>query len=272
MEFRFVLNGCSMSETIHYNGQEYSRRSINEGIAGYFLASAASGAVLAPAAIPSFILKNQLQKQQMNNSEYKDAFYKAHELSGLKNKGVIIEEAQRSMGQNAFSMGQNAAYFPDAKMVYINTDKISVAGFHELGHAMNDLISKYGVKYLQKMRKSFFALAGLMEYFAIFSRTKPKGAKRNFIDVIEDNCGKIAFLAMLPIVAEEGIASLRGYNLAKKAGLSKSLLKNLKKTQWIALSTYIAGAVLGGLAVYTSRKVMDYFTRPKLVEHDDFLA
>ncbi len=258
-----------MAGTVYYNGQEYSQRSANEGLAGYFLASAASGAVLAPAAIPSYFAQKQLLKEQINNAQYKDAFIKAHESSGLKAKGVKIIEAQKEFGSNAFIKGQNAAYIhsPAGNVVYINTDKISCAGFHELGHAMNNLMSKYGVKYLQKARKPCYAIAALMEYFAIFSRTKPKGAPRSFTDVIEDNCGKIAFFAMLPVVAEEAIASYRGYNLAKKAGLSKTLLKNVKKMQGTALSTYIAGAALGGLAVYTSRKIMDSFTRPKPAEN-----
>jgi len=258
-----------MAGTVYYNGQEYSQRTANDVLTGYFLASAASGAVLVPAAIPSYIIQKQFLKEQVNNPQYKDVFLKAHEMSGLKEKGVEIIEAQKVRGINAFTKGQNAAYInsPLKKAVCINTDKISCAGFHELGHAMNDIMSKYGVKYLQKARKPGYVIAGLMEYFAIFSRTKPKGAKRSFTDVIEDNCGKIAFFAMLPVVAEEAIASYRGYNLAKKAGLSKTLLKNVKKMQWTALSTYIAGAVLGGLAVYTSRKIMDSFTRPKPVEN-----
>lgn len=256
-----------MSGLVYYNGQEYTQRTASEGLAGYFLASAASGAVLAPAAIPSVLLQKQLLKEQINNQEYKDAFKKSLAISGLKSKGVQVAPAQFSKSWSMFKIGQNAAYIPDAKTVLINTDKISCAGFHELGHAMNNLMSKYGVKYLQKCRKSCYGVALLMEYFAIFSRTKPKGAPRNIIDVIEDNCGKIAFAAMLPVVAEEAIASYRGLKLAKKAGLSDALLKNVKKMQCTALSTYVAGAALGGLAVYTSRKIMDYFTRPKPIEN-----
>ena len=105
-----------------------------------------------------------------------------------------------------------------------------------------------------------------MEYFALFSRTKPKGTPRTFTDIIEDNCGKIAFIAMLPVVAEEAIASIRGINLAKSVDMGKPFINNLKKLYMKALATYGGRAVLGGLAVYASRKVMDYFTRPKPVE------
>ena len=106
-----------------------------------------------------------------------------------------------------------------------------------------------------------------MEYFAIFSRTKPKDAPKNAIDIIEDNCGKIAFLAMLPTVIEEGVASYRGIKLAKKAGVSDTLLKSMKKIYLKAHTNYSGKAVLGGLAVYASRKIMDIFTRPKQIEY-----
>ena len=168
-----------------------------------------------------------------------------------------------------FVTGKNACFIPETKQVVVNTDKISIAGFHELGHAMNNLMSKYGVKYLAKLRAPGYAIAGLMEYFAIFSRTKPKGAPRSFTDFIEDNCGKIAFLTMLPVVAEEAVASYRGVKLAKKAGLPDTMIKSMKTLYEKALLTYGGRAVLGGLAVYTSRKIMDAFTRPKQIKQSE---
>jgi hypothetical protein len=257
-----------MTSPIYYNGQEYERRTSNDSLKGYLLATAASGAVLAPLPWLGMPFQKQLIKEMPNNREYKDAFFKALDISGLKEKGVNIVEAQKVLGAPPeYALGRNACYIPSAKQVLINTDKISCAGLHELGHAMNDLMSKYGVKYLAKMRGAGYAIAGLMEYFAIFSRTKPKGAPRSFTDVIEDNCGKIAFLAMLPVVIEEAIASYRGIKLAKKAGLAEPLVKNMKKLLGKALLTYGGRAVLGGLAVYASRKVMDYFTRPKEINY-----
>ena len=72
---------------------------------------------------------------------------------------------------------------------------------------------------------------------------------------------------MLPIVAEEAIASIRGIKLARASGVAEPLIKNMKKLYAKALMTYGGRAILGGLAVYASRKVMDYFTRPRLVEN-----
>ena len=255
-----------MTGMYYYNGQEYQKRTILSESEGFMLASAVSGAILSPLAYIGRPFVNQLKKDEPNNYIYKDYFQKAFDKSELAKNGVRIIPAQNLIENNAYKLGTNACFIPDSKEVLINTDKISIAGFHELGHALNALKSKYGVKFLAKMRAPGYAIAGIMEYFAIFSRTKPKGAPRSFTDVVEDNCGKIAFISMLPIVAEEAIASYRGIRLAKSVGMAEPLLKNLKKLYAKALATYGGRAVLGGLAVYASRKVMDYFTRPKLIE------
>ena len=255
-----------MTSPIYYNGQEYERRTASDSLKGYLLATAASGAVLAPLPWLGKPFINQLKKDEINNPIYKDCFEKALKISELDKKEVKIIPAQRTAFGTPFYNGTNACFIPKSKEVLINTDKISIAGFHELGHAMNALKSKYGVKYLAKMRAPGYAIAGLMEYFAIFSRKRPKDAPRSFTDVIEDNCGKIAFIAMLPIVAEEAIASARGIKLARKSGVPEFLIKNMKKLYAKALMTYGGRAILGSLAVYVSRKIMDYYTRPKLIE------
>ena len=255
-----------MTSVKYYNGQEYQTRAPMTQAEGFVLASAVSSAILSPLAYIGKPFINQLKKDEPSNSVYKDYFYKAFDNSGLKENGVRIFPAQYIHENNAYKLGTNACYIPSSKEVLINTDKISIAGFHELGHALNALKSKYGVKYLAKMRGPGYAIAGLMEYFAIFSRTKPKDAPRSFTDMVEDNCGKIAFIAMLPVVVEEAIASIRGINLAKKVNMDKQSISNLKKLYTKALATYGGRAVLGGLAVYASRKVMDYFTRPRPVD------
>ena len=261
-----------MAGVYYYNGNEYQQRTLLSETEGFILASAVSGAILSPLAYIGKPFINQLRAEEINNNQYKDIFTKAANLPELKNKGVKIIPAQYLTENNVYKQGTNACFIPSSKEILINTDKISIAGFHELGHALNALKSKYGVKYLAKMRAPGYAIAGLMEYFAIFSRTKPKGAPRNFTDVIEDNCGKIAFLAMMPVVAEEAIASYRGIELAKKAGIAESLVKNLKRLYTKALATYGARAVLGGIAVFTSRKIMDKFTRPKEIESQGFFG
>ena len=252
--------------SVNYNGNEYITRTPLSEFEGFMLASTVSGAILSPLVYAGKPFINQLKKEEINNKIYQSSLTKALHNSGLYEKGVRIIPAQFSLVKDEYKAGTNACFVPKTNEVILNTDKISIAGFHELGHAMNNLMSKYGVKYLAKMRGLGYAIAGLMEYFAIFSRTKPKEAQRSITDIIEDNCGKIAFIAMLPIVAEEAIASKRGLKLAKENGLPEQLIKNMKKLYGKALLTYSGRAVLGGLAVYASRKIMDAFTRPKPVE------
>lgn len=256
-----------MSGVYYYNDQEYKQRTLLSETEGLMLASAASAAILSPLPYIGKSFQKQLNKEIPNNHLFKDSFEKAFQISGLKEEGVKLIEAQHADVPLTYKLGHNAAYDPNLKQVIINTDKISSAGFHELGHALNALKSKYGIKYLAKLRAPGYFIAGLMEYFAIFSRTKPKGAPRNIMDIIEDNCGKIAFLAMMPTVIEEAVASYRGINLAKKAGVSENLIKNMKKIYLKAHTTYSGKAVLGGLAVFASRKIMDIFTRPKPIDN-----
>ena len=263
-----------MTNKIENNGAYYyAPRSESEKAAGFVLATLASGAIMKGLSVTGDMFHKELVKEQANNNTYREYLQKAFDISKLKDKGVEIIPAQfESMAFPVEAAGKNACYIPKAKKVVLNTDKISHAGFHELGHAMNDLMSKYGVKYLAKMRRPGYIIAGLMEYFAIFSRTKPKEAKRSFTDIIEDNCGKIAFLALTPVIAEEGIASIRGIKLAKAAGLAEPMIKNLKRLYSKALLTYTGRAVLGGLAVGASRIIMDHYTRPRKIELDEFIS
>ncbi|MBR6126097.1 hypothetical protein IKQ21_00260 [bacterium] len=262
-----------MTNPIDTNGTYYVPRSQTDKTTGFLLATLASGAIMKGLSVTGDIFHKELIKEQSNNNTYREYLNKAFDLSGLAGKGVNIIPAQYERVTFPIeAAGKNACYIPKAKKVVLNTDKISHAGFHELGHAMNDLMSKYGVKYLAKSRRAGYIIAGLMEYFAIFSRTKPKDSKRNLVDIIEDNCGKIAFAALLPVIAEEGIASYRGVKLAKASGLPEHLIKNLKKLYTKALATYAGRAVLGGLAVGASRIIMDHYTRPRKVELDEFFS
>ena len=248
-----------------YNGEEYKRRSDGEEALGYLLATAASGLVVK--ALPSFsnpFLK-QMKKEHGNNHLYKDAFFKSFEQSGLKDKGVkFIDAAFSPVASADIRAGLNACYIPDAGQVVLNSEKATISGFHELGHAMNHLQSKFG-KLLQKARVPGYYIAGLMGTVAILSRRKPEGAPRNAWDWVQDNCGKIAFAAMLPTVAEEALASHKGIKLAKSVGLSQHVVNNLKKFYGKALLSYLGYALVTGVSVYAASKITEIFTRPKKI-------
>lgn len=246
-----------------YPQEYYVQRSREEAELGYLLAALASGLIYK--ALPNFsnpFLK-QMTKEHGNNYLYKDAFFKSIENSGLKEQGLeLINNINPSTD---IGKGLNACYIPAQKQIVLNTEKATISGFHELGHACNHLKSKTG-KFLQKLRKPGYAIAGLMGTVAVLSRNKPKGEDRNVKDFVQDNCGKIAFIAMLPTVAEEALASYKGVKLAQESGLSDKLVKNLKKFYGKALLSYAGYALLTGFATYVASKITETFTRPQKVE------
>lgn len=258
-----------MASTYYYNGNEYVRRNYAEMEAGYWIASAASAAILSPLTLANKPLHKQVLKEQLNNDLYKDKFIKAFEKSNLKEQGVTLMHPE-DIGDfvSSYAKGTNAAFVPKTRQVIINMDKSSFLGFHELGHAINQLKSPLLTKLNARFYGIGYAIAGWMGYLALFSRTKPKDAPKNFEDKIKDNCGKIAFAAMLPVVAEEALASHKGIKLAKSAGVGEAGIKTLKQLYRKALYTYAGRCVLGGLAVGASSMIMDYFSRPKKVKNN----
>lgn len=258
-----------MVNSYSYNGNQYVPRSENDGMGGFVLASLVSSAIMGT--LPAFgrPFEKQLIKEHLQNDIYKDSFEKSVEVAGLKEKGVRIIPAQKiKSASQDFAAGMNACYVPASREILINTDKIAVAGFHEVGHAMNHLTGKVG-KVLQRLRGPGYALAGLMGTVALFSRPKPKDAPKTSGDFIKDNCGKIAFLGWMPTVIEEAMASYKGVKLARKTGLAEPAIKNMKKLLAKAWLTYAGRAAATGLAVGAASMIMDKFTRPKKIETDD---
>jgi hypothetical protein len=251
-------------QTPSYSGHDQAQRVRNAEI-GYWVATAATG--LLYKALPSFsnpFLK-QMTKEHLNNHLYHDAFIKSVELSGLTEKGLKIISETTPMTD--IGKGLNACFVPATKEIRLNLEKASISGFHELGHAMNNMKGGFG-SLLQKLRGPGMALAGVMGTVALLSREKPEGEKRDFKDFIMDNCGKIAFIGMLPTVAEETLASVRGIKMARKAGLGKDLIQNLKKFYGKALLSYGGYALVTGASVFLASKIMEMFTRPKKVKKD----
>ena len=260
-----------MVSTYYYNGNEYAPRSYASAEAGYWIASGASAAILSPLALARKPFIKQLISEQQNNHLFKDKFTKAFEISGLKEKGVsIVHPNEIKDFTSDYAKGLNAAFMPKLNKVLINSDKASAVGFHELGHALNKLKSSLPVKLNSKLYGVGYAIAGYMGYLALFSRSKPKEAPKTIEDKVKDNCGKIAFAAMLPVVAEEALASIKGIKLAKKAGVDKAGIDTLKKLYSKAFLTYAGRCVLGGLAVGASSMIMDYFTRPKKIRNNGY--
>jgi|GEM_PF-1154047 len=143
-------------------------------------------------------------------------------------------------GQNAFFIAGNSA----GKGLAVAPKTQSSLILHELGHAVHS--HKNGImKLLQNSRRivpyvptALLLLNGL---------TPDKTEGQNFI---ERNAGKLGFLAFLPTIIEEGMASLKGIKAAKNASktLGKLNLKPLIKNYGLAWMTYVLAGVGLGIA------------------------
>ncbi len=254
------------------NDYVYVNPSSGGAYKGYYLSLAASGLISSTLPLFSKPFMKQVPKEHANNELYRDYLDKALEKSGLKKQGVrfVHEEMPKfkvnmQYVENADTKaGLNAFYKPAEKTIHINKDKICIAGFHEIGHAMNHLQSKFG-KALQKMRGIGYTVSGIMGMIALISNRKPRDEKRGVMSFLQDNCAKITFISMLPLVIEEALATHKGLKLAKQSGMKALEMKHLKKFYGKALLTYIGRTLVTTAGVWVTNKIMDKFTRPKKV-------
>lgn len=145
--------------------------------------------------------------------------------------------------------------------IIVNREKMSSALFHEIGHAFNANKSKFwGI--MQKTRIPAMAFASFIALFAAFSKkAEPKDGKeltkgqktKNFI---RNNAGYIAGASMLPVVAEEIAASIRGCKWAN-ADLPKELAKKVRTANFLGAVSYIGSAAAVALSAFVATKVKD---------------
>lgn len=166
--------------------------------------------------------------------------------------------------------GENAAFSPRANKILINlkSPKVSMI-FHEIGHAMNTHFSLLG-KNLQKSRmwaKKFFPVICAV---ALFKRKKVEGEKTNGIfdkvtTFIKNNCGKLTLLASVPMLLEEGMASIKGQKIASSVLSPDKLkiLKNLHGKAWLTYATGTLGLTLGTLL---ASKTRDFLSKSKEID------
>lgn len=268
-----------ISNKYYSNGNIYVPRTQEDAEKGFWIASAASSAIMGTLPYFSKPFLKQLKQERVNNELYKDAFIKSFNTSGLKEVGVSINHAdfnandlakigtqlEKEIAQKDIKAGLNACYIPISREIHLNINKAAISAFHEAGHAKNHLQSKLG-KVLQMLRVPGYAIAGLMGTVALFTRKNNEENDKGIVNFVKNNCGKIAFAALLPTVAEESMASYKGIKLARAGGLSEPIIKNLKKFYGKALLSYIGYAVATGLSVFTASKIMDYYTKPKKIE------
>lgn len=92
---------------------------------------------------------------------------------------------------------------------------------------------------------------------------KPQGIFDTVTTFIKNNVGKLTFLTMLPIVLEEGLATLKGEK-AVKGLISKDLFKKVKISNRLGLATYATVAAVTGFGAYLASKIRDKIAQPNL--------
>ena len=159
------------------------------------------------------------------------------------NKGALKNRfPQLAKSLDTVANGGNAFYTSQGSFAVAPKSKPSLI-LHELGHATNFEKSKF-FKGLQKCRVVGMYAPMALAFLNDVSGHRKDG-KKNFI---ERNAGLIGFSAFLPTIIEEGAASWRGIQVAKKTLGAGAKLGVLKKNYFLAWMTYVLAGVGVGIA------------------------
>lgn len=281
------------------DGSQYQKADTGKVAAGVLVGNTLGGAVIRTsrvlAAIPVSFAQND--KAVFKNSNLSQAIDIAFERSGLANKGATFIDATEANSElvkeaikktvpkwmekvpfiknlhlrkklsetGVYTKGLNALCIFKTKTLLVNKEKIGWAAFHEMGHALNNMTSGVG-NMLRKLRGAGGILASLVLFTGLLKRKKvegekPQGAWDKATTFVKNNCGKLAFLGMTPMLLEEGLASIKGAKLAKSL-LSPEQFKALNKLYGKAWLSYAGIAVGLGVATFVSSKIRDKIAEP----------
>ncbi len=191
------------------------------------------------------------------------------------NKGVAkflpapIKDALAVSSAEQVEWGKNAFYAMESKKIVLPEKALSLAGFHEMGHALNANKSVFG-KMLQKCR-GLGALAFPIALISLIKTKKapgekPEGKLDKVTTFIKNNAGKLTFAAFLPMLLEEGLATIKGNKIAKNT-LSKELARKVAKSNALGFSTYLALAALSSVGIWVANKIKDKIAQPKPIQN-----
>lgn len=162
--------------------------------------------------------------------------------------------------------GSNACYTSIGKKIITPEKKLSLALFTQVGHAANANLSKFG-GVLQKYCHPIISLALPIALIALLKTKKspdekPKNGFDKATTFIKDNAGKLTFATFLPLLAEEGRATLKGNKFAKQF-LNADLARKVAKTNALGFSTYLGLATFYALGIYLGNKIKDAIIEPR---------
>jgi len=159
------------------------------------------------------------------------------------NKGLLKSRfPQLANSLDTVANGGNAFYTSQGNFAVAPKTKPSLI-LHELGHATNFEKSSF-FKGLQKCRVAGMYAPMALAFLNDITGQRRDG-KKNFI---ERNAGLIGFVAFMPTIIEEGAASWRGIQAAKKTLGAGAKLGVLKKNYFLAWMTYLLAGIGVGIA------------------------
>lgn len=141
-------------------------------------------------------------------------------------------------------------------------NKHSVATFHEMGHVKNYQSKGLG-KFLTALRHPLVKKIALATAFLGIALPPTKNNDENSNDnslihktgkFLKDNCVAISALGTVPVVLEEGLASIKGAKIASKV-VTPDKLKIVNKLNAKAGLTYLIGSAVIPFGVYVANKV-----------------
>lgn len=205
----------------------------------------------------SNVLKNTgLQDKKVTVNWYSDEAWKAAKEKAKAIKITNLKTFKEKI--NLLRLSRSRGFFVRKQNKVMMLGKGSyLSVFHEMGHAMNRHFGKLD-KVAQKFKSAKYLALPIILY-ALLKPSKPNITKENKEkDFIKNNFGKLTFAAFIPVLYEEGRASIRGWKEAKKVLTQELYAKTVKQGKFGFL-TYLFEAVSVSLGAYAAFKIKDSF-------------
>lgn len=180
-------------------------------------------------------------KKMAENMKKKNALDVAIEYITPQNMNAIGEKHGVKGMLDEVARGQNAFYMDVKKLAVAPEAKPSLI-LHELGHAVN------ATKPLTKLLQSSRVIAPYAPTAILLASQLTPNKKDGKPGFFKKYGGLLGFMAFLPTIIEEAMASGRGIKTAKEALGRTPALKTLKKNYAFALATYVISGILLGLS------------------------
>ena len=178
-----------------------------------------------------------------------------------------FKKTMRESFLQKFTEGLNACFANNARKIIIPAKQLYMSAYHEAGHAYNCFKSPIG-RILQKNRIMTplgisaalpFALGIGLLHTPKNVDTAEKSKWEKTKDFIKNNAGKITMATYIPILAEEGLASVNGLKFAKKY-LSPEKLQKLRLGYIFAWASYLLVALGISSTVWAGIAIKDKIT------------